>query len=153
MALVLTTIVGMTVVRNAVDGTLVKIGTLAMTVTVATTAILEMIVTAATIVTLLEKNVVAGKNVPLTLANALDPQHAVRNMRNVAPGHLPLNGNLMKGGLQGTMIDEDHMMFGEALTLILTVVGTNVAPRVTRRRTDSTRGRRGPMEITVGDAE
>ncbi len=143
----------MTVVRNVVDGTLVKIGTLAMTATVATTATLAMIVTVVTIATPPEKSVVAGKNDPLILANAPDPQRAVQNMRNVAPGHLPLNGNLMKGGLQGTMIDEDRMMFGEALTLIiLTVVGTNVA-RVTRRRTDSTRGRRGPMEITVGDAE
>lgn len=150
MALALTTIVGRTVVTTVV-GNLVRIGILAMNVTVVMTVILEMIAMAGTTGMLPGKNAVAGTNVLHTLANAPDPPLAARILMIVAPGRLPLRGNLMIGGLQGTMIDEDRMMFGEALTLILIVAGTNVD--VTRRTTASTRGRRGPTEIAVGDAE
>ena len=148
--LALTTIVAMIVVTIA-DGTIVKTGTLAMTATAATTVIRERTATIAMIVMQLGRSAAAGKNALLTLANGPNRHHAVRIMTIVAPGRL-LPGGMMIGGLQGTMIDEERMMFGEALTLILTVAGMNVG--VKKRTTASRREHRGrPMETTVGRAE
>ena len=49
------------------------------------------------------------------------------------------------------MIDEDRMIIGEVLTLIMIVAGTNAG--ATRRRTATMTDLRGPMEITDGHAE
>ena len=63
------------------------------------------------------------KKGPLLAGSALGRNLAALNTMIVAPG-LPRQGGIMMiEGLRGTMIDE-VMMFVEALTLIMTVVGT-----------------------------
>ena len=119
----------------------------AMIATLGTTVTLGMIATAMTVI-----RKTATGTTAVIVGNAPDRLLAAMKSMIVAPGRLPLRGNMMIGGLQGTMIDEDRMMFGEALTLILTVAGMNVG--VKKRTTASRREHRGrPMETTVGRAE
>ena len=70
----------------------------------------------------------------------------------VAPGPLHLEGILMIGGLQGTMIYEEGMMTDEALTLIMIAAGmTGAATRMTTGSTiECLRGMRTGM---AGGAE
>ena len=83
--------------------------------------------------------------------NAPAPQVAVRTRRNVAPGRHLQRGIWTKRDLQGTMTDEEHMIFEENLTLILIAVGMTVGAR--RGTTGTTTGLLGRTGITVGDAE
>lgn len=133
-----------------------------MTATLAKTAILVMIVTVVTTVTHVAAEVVVttasvrnamtvvGRNAPPT-GNAPGRPIVAQKSRIVAPGRLPLRGILMIGGLQGTMIDEDHMMSGEALTFILIAAGTTDGAR--RRTIGSRTGPPERTEITVGRDE
>lgn len=130
----------------ATTGTVVMTATLAMTGTVVTIATLATTGTLAMIATL--AMTVAGRNAPHT-GNALGPHPAVPPKSTiVAPGRL--RRGKMKGGPQGTMIDEACMITEEILTLILTAAGRTDDAR--SGTIGSTTGRRGRMEITVGDA-
>ena len=127
----------------------VMIATGAMTATVAMTdATTATLVTTVTLAMIGIVMTAAGR-LPM-VANAPGPHLVARIMTIVAPGRL-LPGGMMIGGLQGTMIDEALMMFGEALTLILIAAGTNVG--VTTRTNAMTKGRPEAMETTVGHAE
>jgi len=68
----------------------------------------------------------------------------------VVPGHLPIGGILKIEGLQGTMIDEEAMMTGEVLTLIMIVAGTTAGKTAvaTKRRNGLTTG----LPDTMGTA-
>lgn len=148
VALVPTTIVATIVVMT---GAMTDTATTAtgMTGTVATTGTAVTIGIVVTIVTL--AMTVVEMTVLPTLANARGHLLAVLpSLKIVAPGRLPRRGKMI-GGLQGTMIDEDLMMFGEVLTLILIAVGTNVG--VTTRTNVTMTGHLEPTGIMVGDAE
>ena len=116
-----------------------------------------MAVTSAIAMNVTERTVigrtVAGKSALPTLANGLGHPLVVPTMTIVAPGRLPPRGNMMKGGLQGTMIAEVCMMIVEVLTLIMIAAGMTAG--VKRRMTVTRKDPPGqlPMEITVGRAE
>lgn len=118
-------------------GTPATTDTRGMTVTLATTVVM---------IAMLAKTVVGKKSLPTE--NAPAPHPVARNSTIVAPGRHPPRGTLMKGDLQGTMIDEERMITEENLTLILIAAGTTAGAR----RGNST-GLPEPMEITVGRVE
>lgn len=120
-------------------------GTTAIVVMNAMGGMIGIVVTIAT-----RAMTVVGMIEHLTLVNAQGRLLAGLTQMIVAPGR-PLPRGMMIGGLQGTMIDEDHMIYGEVLTLILIAAGTNVG--VTTRTNATMTGHPEPTGIMVGDAE
>ena len=129
-------------VSNSVVAVTTTVGSLVVMI-VGTTVTLGM-----TVVMIVTGMIATGTTVGLA-GNALGRLPAVQKSMIVAPGlHLP-GGMLMIEGLQGTMIDEDRMILGESLTLIL-AVGTIV---VVPTRMNTMKGFQEPTETMDGDAE